>query len=138
MLAQVYPIINKFENIPQNLLNDMDKMGIDECLLLTDLEGKYFNALSLIEEKGFNLCTKKVCFLTGNIGSIKSNKKEYFIEERERLKVADYSRLSFFGFLYIFNTAQKAESGGYDATIVYGSKKKLSIKEVIERLKKKQ
>lgn len=98
MLAQVYPIINRFENIPQNLLNDMNKMGMDECLLLTDLEGKYFNALSLIAETEFDCCNKKVYFLTGNVGSIKSNKKTYFIEERE----IESGRLFSFVFLWFF------------------------------------
>jgi hypothetical protein len=41
------------------------------------------------------------------------------------------------GTLSIFNTAQKAESGGYDAAIVYWSKFLLPIEKVVERLKEK-
>jgi hypothetical protein len=136
MSAQIYHLINKYENIPQNILNDINKMGIDESWLLTELEGKYFNALSKIDEKEFNFCDKKIAFFTGNIGSIKINKKIYFVEERKRLNVIDYSLSYYFGTLYIFNATQKAESGGYDAAIVYDSKKLNSIKEMVKRLKK--
>jgi hypothetical protein len=136
ILAQVYHLINKYENIPQCILNNIDKMGMDENCLLTELEGKYFNALSLIEETEFDMSGKKVAFFTGNIGSIKSNKKKYFIEERERLKVVDYSTSHYFGTLYIFNATKEEESGGYDAAIVYGSKKLNSIKDIVKRLKK--
>jgi hypothetical protein len=111
-------------------------MGMCESWLLTELEGKYFNALSQIEETEFDMPDKKVAFFTGNTGSIKSNKKKYFIRERESLKVADYSISHYFGTLYVFNAEQKAESGGYDAAIVYGSKKLNSIKEVVKWLKK--
>ncbi|GHU64360.1 hypothetical protein FACS1894123_08880 [Bacteroidia bacterium] len=135
MSAQVYHMRNKYENIPTEILNNIDKMGMDECLFLTELEGKYFNALSNIDEEEFNFCGKKVAFFKGNVGSIKINKKIYFINERARLKVTDYSCIDYFGVLYIFNAEQKAESGGYDAAIVYVSKKLNSIEEVIKRLK---
>jgi hypothetical protein len=132
MLAQEYFMKNKFENIPQNILSNINKMGMDECLLLTELEGQYFNALYQVAEKEFNLSGRKVGFFTGNVGKNKTNKKLYFISERNRLELNN-SPLS--GKLYIFNAAQKEESGGYDAAIVYYTKKLLSIKEVVKRLK---
>jgi hypothetical protein len=135
MLAQMYHLINKFENIPKNILTDIDKMGMDESWVLTELEGKYFNALSKIDKTEFNMSGKKVFFFTGNVGSLKSTKKEYFTGEREGLQVEHYSRSHYFGTLYIFNAVQKEENGGYDAAIVYGSKKLNSIKEVVKRLK---
>jgi hypothetical protein len=66
MLAQIYTTRNKFENIPKDILDNIDKMRMDECIFLTDLEGRYFNALYQIEEGKFNLFSKKICFLTGN------------------------------------------------------------------------
>lgn len=133
MTAQVYVLKNKFENIPKSILNNIDKMGLDESLTLTDLEGEYFNAISNIDKKKFDFCEKKIAFLTGNVGSIKSNKKAYFFTERLR---TNYNDTICFGFLYIFDTVQKNESGGYDAAIVSSSKKRLSTKEVIKRLNK--
>jgi hypothetical protein len=135
MLAQEYFRRNKFEDIPQNILSNIYKMGIDTCLLLTELEGQYFNALYQVAEKEFNMSGKKVGFLTGNVGKNKSNKKIYFEWERSRLEL---NHLPLFGKLYIFNAAQKKESGGYDAAIVFYTKKLLSIKEVVKRLKEQR
>jgi hypothetical protein len=130
-------MINKYENIPQNILSNIDEMGMEDGLLLSELEGKYLNVISGISERKFSFCGKKVAFYTGNVGSIKSDKKKYFTGEKTRLKVADYDCSIYFGVLYIFDTVQKEESSGYDAAIVYGSKKLNSIKEVVKRLKGK-
>jgi hypothetical protein len=104
-------------------------------VFLTELEGKYCNSISGISEEKFNFCSKKIAFFKGNIGSIKINKEIYFSIERERLKMANDSSLHYFGTLYIFDVDQKRESGGYDATIVYRSKKLNTIEEIIKRLK---
>lgn len=107
-------------------------MGVDECLSLTDLEGRYFNALFQVDAD-INLSGEKVCFLIGEIGTNKSDKKTYFMIERRRV----HSNSSpCYSVLYVLNAAQKERSGGYDAAIVYGSKKLLSVKEVIKRLRK--
>ena len=135
MLAQVYRMINKYENIPQCILSEVEKMGVDENSTLTELEGKYFNAISQISRTEFDLSGKKVAFFIGNIGSVKSNKKKYFIGERERLKAANDSCSYYFGTLYVFDITQKEESGGYDAAIVGLSKKMNSIQDVVKRMK---
>ena len=134
MLAQVYYPWNRSKNIPDSVLNNIDKMGIDDNLLLTELEGEYFNALYQVPDKEFNLSGKKVAFFTGSLGKTESNKVEYFIIEKNRLK-CNYSPSP--GTLYIFNATQKAESGGYDAAIVYWSKTVFTIEDVVKRLKEK-
>ena len=112
MLAQVYHLVNELENIPKNILNDIDKMGMDECLLLTELEGEYFNVLYK-EKKEFDMRGKKVGFIRGNAGTIKSNKKEYFSTEQLRIRLSTNDSTTInFGVLYIFSTPQKAKSGG--------------------------
>ncbi len=126
--------VRNFSEIPKDLLENLDKMGIDSLLFLTESEGKYFNSLYQIPEKEFNLSCKKVAFFTGSLGKTESNKANYFIIERDRLKCNYFPSI---GTLYIFNAQQKAESGGYDAAIVYWSKKSLTIEEVVKRLKKK-
>ncbi len=131
MMAQVYMLKNKLENIPKSVLNNIDKMGLDESLTLTELEGEYFNAISNIDKKEFDFCEKKIAFLTGNVGSIKSNKKAFFLTERLR---TNYNDTVWFGFLYIFDTVQKKESGGYDAAIVSSNKKRLSTEKVMKRV----
>ena len=134
MLAQVYYMQNEFKNIPDSILSNIDKMGINECLLLTELEGKYFNTLYKIDDRTFNLCGKKVGFFTGSMGKNKTNKHVYFTGERYRLN-SRYSPNA--GALYIFDEIQKEESGGYDAAIVYWSKMLIPVKDVVKRLKGK-
>ena len=132
MIAQVYVVTKSFDYIPKEILNDIDKMGVDGYLSLTDLEGKYINAIFQVNAD-INLSGKKVCFLTGNIGTNKSNKKKFFMMERESL---NFDSSPNYSVLYVFNAAQKERSGGYDAAIVSWSKKFLSVEEVIKRLRK--
>ena len=132
MIAQVYVVTKSFDYIPKEILNDIDKMGVDGYLSLTDLEGKYINAIFQVEAD-INLSGKKVCFLTGNIGTNKSDKKTYFMIERRRVHSNSSPHYSV---LYVLNATQKERSGGCDGAIVYGSKKFLSVKEVIKRLRK--
>ena len=135
MLAQVHHMQQRdFKHIPVEILNNISEMGRDDNLLLTELEGKYFNALYQIDEKEYSLSNKKVFFFTGSLGKTKSNKKDYFIIERDRFRFNDYYSPNV-GTLYIFDAIQKAESGGYDAAIVYWSKRLVPIKEVVKRLK---
>lgn len=63
MLAQVYHMRNKYENIPQDILSNIDKMGMDDSSFLTELEGKYLNTVAGISEKDFNFSKSKVAFL---------------------------------------------------------------------------
>lgn len=127
-------MVNKFENIPNDILSNVDKMGVDESLFLTELEGRYFNALYQIEKQDFNLCGKKVTFLTGNTGKAICNKKRYLGFEKNAL---ESSSSPCHGALYIFNAAQKEKTGGYDAAIVFWTKKwPIYIKQVVRTLKK--
>ena len=107
-------------------------MGIDDNLLLTELEGKYFNALYQIDKQEYSLCCKKVAFFTGSLGKTKSDKKMYFAGEKSNFRLNNSPNV---GTLYIFNAEQKEQSGGYDAAIIYWSKRLVPINEVVKRLK---
>ena len=100
-------------------------MGIDSSSILNEYEGKYLNFIFKIDPQDYNLVGKKVGFTR--------SKTDYFKETRERY----YRNSTTVGgsSLYIFNTAQKEESGGYDAAIVYWSKFVPPIDKVINRLK---
>ena len=132
MLAQT-PMTSEFK-ILSDVLSNIDKMGVDESLFLTELEGRYLNALYRTERRQFNMCGKKVAFLTGTVGKTISNKKIYFELERNVLK-SNY--LPSPDALYIFNAAQKEKTGGYDAAIIYLTKKwPISVRQVVKTLKK--
>ena len=119
--------VRDFSEIPKGLLYNIDEMGKDNSSILNECEGKYLNYIFNIDPQDFNLVGKQVGFIT-------RGKTYYFKETRERF----YSNSTIVGgsSLYIFNAEQKAESGGYDAAIVYWSKFSLPIEDVVKRLKK--
>ena len=118
--------VRNFSEIPKDLFENFDKMGIDDSPILNEYEGKYLNYIFKIDTSDFNLIEKKVGFL--------GSKKRFFHDERmcfyrdEKTGVGGCV-------LYIFNAAQKAESGGYDAAIGYWSKFILPVEKVVKGLK---
>ena len=112
--------------IHNGLLYNIDEMGKDNSSILNEYEGKYLNYIFNIDPQDFNLVGKQVGFIT-------RGKTYYFKQTRERF----YSNSTIVGgsSLYIFNAEQKAESGGYDAAIIYWSKFSLPIEDVVKRLK---
>ncbi len=124
----------KTENIPKDILNCLIEMGKDTIPVLNVCESKYLNFNYQKNKNTFDFCVKRVAFLKGNTGTIKSTKKEYF----DRLKYFVYQK----GFLpsdssqlIIFNE-DEVKKTGYDAVIISQSKKYLTNKEVFKRLKK--
>ncbi|WP_157761298.1 hypothetical protein [Porphyromonas gingivalis] len=100
-VAQIYHMTNKYSDIPQAVLNNIDKIGIDESPLLSPQEAECIRSL-LSEE--IDMSGKKLAFLTG---SIRGNKKDFFDIIRKNLKGGDCSRLRYFGTLYVFTLSQK-------------------------------
>ena len=118
--------VHNFSEIPNELLENLDKMGIDSSSILNEYEGRYFNFIFNIDPQDFNLVGKKVGFLGSKIDYFNSTRSP----DRNSTTVGGSG-------LYIFDTAQKMESGGYDAAIVYWSKFAIPINEVVKRLKNK-
>lgn len=119
--------VRDFAEIPIELLSHIEEMGVDSSLILNEYEGKYLNFIFKTDNQDFNLVGKKVGFNRSKI--------DFFKDERERF----YRDFSTEGVgcaaLYIFNAVQKAESGGYDAAIVYWSKFAAPVEQVVKRLK---
>jgi hypothetical protein len=113
-----------FSEIPKDLLENLDKMGIDSSSILNEYEGRYFNFIFNIDPQDFNLAGKKVGFTRSKI--------DYFNWTRANSTTVGGSSL------YIFNATQKAESGGYDAFITMWNKFVIPIEEVVKRLKNRR
>lgn len=125
-LEQIHELqVNNFSEIPKDLLENIDKMGVDNSSILNGYEGRYLNFIFKIDSQDFDFVGKKIGFSKSKI--------DYFRDTRERF----YHNSTTVGgsSLYIFDDTQKKENGGYDAAIVYWSKKFLSTEEVIKRLK---
>ena len=127
--------VRNFNEIPKDILEHLDKMGVDNCPLLSDYESAYFNVIFEKSRKDFDFAGKKIGFITGSNGKTKSDKANYFELEKGRFN-RDYSPNN--GTLYIFNATQKVESGGYDAAIAYWSKVLVPKENVVKLLKGKR
>ncbi len=118
-----------FNAIPKDILNQLDKMGVDGSSMLNSYESAYFNVVFKENLNGFDFTGKKVGFIHSGA---KSNKKEYFDLEKDRFNRNNTPNR---GTLYIFDATQKEESVGYDAAIVYWSKRLIPIQDIVKRLK---
>lgn len=119
-----------FNEIPKDILEQLDKMGVDASPLLNSYEGTYLNMIFKDSLKGFDFTGKKVGFI---YSGAKSDKQEYFSQVKDRY----HSNSTPVGgsSLYIFDAAQRVESGGYDAAVVYWSKFFIPTKKVVKKLK---
>lgn len=122
--------IRDFGAIPEDILNQLDRMGVDSTPLLDSCESAYFNVIFKDSLNGFDFTNKKIGFIAAGR---KRNKSDYFEEERERYH---NNSTTINSTLYIFNASQKKESGGYDAAIVYWSKFLMPVDKVVKKLKK--
>ncbi|MDR2913473.1 MAG: hypothetical protein LBV74_01325 [Tannerella sp.] len=114
----------------------MEQQTDEVEMLLNETEGAYLNKIFETTRKDFDFTNKKIRFFTGSSGGIRSSKEHYFDMQEKHATNADSPCDN--GTLYIFDAAQKAESGGYDAAIVYWSKFLLPIEKVVERLKEQR
>lgn len=123
--------IRNFNDIPKDILNQLDEMGVDGSPLLNSHESAFLNIIFKDSLNGFVFTNKKVGFIkiSGENGKIHyfEMQKKYFADKRHPCDN---------GTLYIFNATQKKESGGYDAAIVYWSKFHIPIDKVVKKLKK--
>ncbi|GAB6013449.1 hypothetical protein MK137Hg34_000301100 [Viscerimonas tarda] len=117
--------VHNFAEIPTELLSHIEKMGIDSSSILNEYEGRYLNFIFKIDNQDFDFIGKKVGFNWSKIDFFKDERERFF---RNSTPVGGT-------ILYIFNAIQKAESGGYDAAIVYWSKMFVPTKDVVKRLK---
>jgi len=119
-----------FNDIPKDILEQLDKMGVDGSPLLNSHESAFLNVIFKDSLKGFDFTNKQVGFIkiSGEKGKI-----HYF--DMQKKHFADEKHPCDNGTLYIFDAAQKEESGGYDAAIVYWSKRLIPIQDVVKRLK---
>ena len=77
MNRQIHELrVRNFSEIPTDLLENLDRMGIDSSSIFNEYEGRYLNFIFKIDTNNFNLVGKKVGFIR--------SKADYFKETRER------------------------------------------------------
>ena len=122
--------VQSFNDIPVEMLNRLNKMGIDNSSLLNEFESAYLNYIFKKEKGEIDFTGKRVAFIYSGANSCK---KEYFDKERKRLR---HHQTPNRGMLYILNETQKSESGGYDMVVLYWSKIAVPIDKVVKICKK--
>ena len=120
--------VHKFRSKDDN----MEKINRNDDSLLNETEGAYLNSIFENTRKDFNFINKKVGFI---MISGENGKNHYFNMHEKHSINENYPCDN--GTLYILDITQKAESGGYDAAIVYWSKFVIPIEEVVKKLKNK-
>ena len=118
----------------KDILDCLVKMGEDTMVTLNICESKYLNFNYQTIKSTFDVHGKRVAFFKGNAGTIKSTKKEYFDRIKYFVNQKGYLPLCT-DQLVIFNEDQVAKTG-YDAAIVYQSKRLVPINEVVRKLRK--
>lgn len=118
-----------FKDIPTEILDKLDKMGVDDSTLLNNYESMYLNEVFKNSLKDFDFTGKKVGFITNGDGK----KSAYFNMHKKH--ISNENTPCDNGSLYIFDEAQKKESGGYDAAIVYWRKLVITKEGLVEKLK---
>ncbi len=127
-------VMGQEENTPKDILDCITEVGKDTVRTLNSCESKYLNYEFQKDKGTFDFCCKKVAFFKGNVGTIQRTKKDFFDDEKYILDVKGFLPLSS-DQLLIFNE-DEAKQVGYNAVIISSSKKLLSKKEVINRLKR--
>ncbi len=126
VFGQIYECqVRNFSEIPKDLLDNLDKTGIDSSSILNEYEGRFLNLIFNIDPQDFNFIGKKVGFTESKIDYFKDTYERFY---RNSTPVGGSG-------LYIFNATQKEESGGYDAFITMWRKLEIPIEEVVKRLK---
>lgn len=128
-LIEISAEIQNYNEMPSNIMDQMDKMGVDDSPALNAYESAYLNAFFKGNPSTFDFSGKKVHFLLNG----KCDKKTFFDKEKERIERKDSPTSCQ---LYVFNEAQKLESGGCDAVIILWSKFILSEQEILKRIKR--
>ena len=92
--------VSNFADIPKPLLENIGKLGVNDSLLLNLQESLYFNCIFEKSRNNFDFTGKRIGFISGSSGKIKSNKRKYFEKEKDRY-IHNYTPNG--GILYIFN-----------------------------------
>lgn len=122
-----------FNIVPSAILNQLNELGNNSSPVMTEEEGLFLDSMFNTDSLAVSLVGKTVFFLTGNLGMTVSIKKDFFKCEYDRYK-NNHPPLP--GFIYIFDSNQQELCGGYYAAIVYYTKNKPTVKQVIKTIKR--
>lgn len=122
------------EDIPKSIIQCLDKTGQDSTAGVNICESAFLNYFFEKQRGLFSFKDKDVSFFTGNMGTVKSNKKEYFESVKQAYGMGLFPSLAT-SQLLIFDEVER-KNIGYDAVIITGSKKNITKKHFFKYLNK--
>ena len=122
---------------PNDIMDCFTEVGKDTLPILNACESKCLNYKFQKRRGTFDFSDKKVAFFVGNTGMSRITKIWYFDQLKKTVKVYGYIPLENVSVQLVFFNEKEAEMAGYDVVIFCESKKYISKKEAIYRLKKK-
>lgn len=125
--------IRDFEEIPEKLINNFDKMGVNDEDYLNSYESDYFNFIFQDTRGDFDFTGKKIGFVMLN--SSDNSKSDYFDSEKNRFKEGATLSSAYF---YSFNESEKNTTNGYDGVIAYWFKFIVDKEKLIKRLRQEK
>ena len=125
---------DQFAEMPKQILDNIDSLGVEESTTLNKYEVKYLELLFGDSLSDFNLKGKTVGFIKSR--GLKTSNKVYFDKIKDGFyKIGTAVEAADLGCsLLILTEEQKKLSGGYDAVILYWSKRLISDKRLIKSL----
>ena len=124
------------EKIPKDILDCVLELGKDTVSTMNACESKYLNFLFQKDKNIFDFCGKEIAFFTGNTGSIRSTKKDFFNEEKYFIRQNRFFPCGSNQLIIFYE--DEIKQTGYDAVIISSSKKLVTKKEIMKQLKKKK
>lgn len=106
-----------------------DSTKIDNGIVLNPYESGFLNEYLQQERDTFDFSNKKILFVTGSSNHLVVNKKDYF-KSIIRNKSVPTS-------IIVLNPAEKVQSGGCEAIVVYWSKAVPNKQKILKKLKKR-
>ena len=101
--------VRSFEEIPADMLSQLEVSGSDDNYLLTPHEAAYLNAIFKTDSLGFDFTNKRIWFRKG--------KTAFFEEENARKGKGQAPIRS--AYLYVFSEEEKRSIEGIDAAVDY-------------------
>ncbi|MDM1046976.1 hypothetical protein [Sphingobacterium hotanense] len=122
------------ETVPKNILECIHETGKDSSTQLNPCESSYLDYFFEKQRGLFSFKDKDVSFFTGNMGTVKSNKKEFFESVKQSYGIGLFPSLAT-SQLLIFDEVER-KNIGYDAVIITGSKKYITKKNAVKYINK--
>jgi len=113
------------EETPDEIVACLPEIGKANDSALNDCEGKILNYKFFRHRGSFDFTGKRVAFFSGNTGTVRRSPKDYFEGTKRSYEKWGIVFRAKYDYIVFFDE-EEAKQTGYDAVIIWGSKKPLT------------